>query len=341
MNKFRRDHKPEVLIAVITILLITAFALTPAFRGSGIVDGANAGQFGDFIGGYFGTIFLIISVVLLYGSYREQKATNAKNHVEARFFELLKYHRENVAELGIDDGKFGQRVFVSMIREFRDAWKVVDNADPTYPQAQKLDLAYLAFYYGVGPNSSRILKAAVEKNHSADLVKKVADHLTDIQRQYRVLEEALHAEGVSEESVKFRIRHEWSKTKLSSISYRPFDGHQSRLGHYFRHLYQTAKYIKQHGGEHSTDYAGILRAQLSNHEQALLALNALSDIGKNWRIEKLVVDFALIKNIPNAFFPPEMVNIKETFRGIIFEYELGEHSTESTDRSTTDSINVI
>lgn len=342
IDAFINDHKVECSVACFFIAGITAFALVPAFRGTSISDGANAGQFGDFIGGYFGTVFLILSVVLLFGSYRDQRATNRRNLVETRFFEMLGYHRENVADLGIDDGKLGQRVFVSMIREFRAVWKIVHSEDPDYPAPRKLDIAYMAFYYGVGPNSTRILKAALAKNHPVDLVERVTKRLTELQTKYRELEEKHRGNEISDNADTFDDRHAFLKITLNSISYRPFDGHQSRLGHYFRHLYQTAKYIKQHGDDQATDYAGILRAQLSNHEQALLALNSLSEIGKNWRTEKLIGgDFALIKNIPDAFFPIEMVDIKKEFPDIIFEYELSGGAAETTNRSEVESLGVI
>lgn len=221
IDAFVKDHQVECSVGCFFIAGITAFALFPAFRGTSISDGANAGQFGDFIGGYFGTVFLILSVVLLFGSYRDQRATNRRNLVESRFFEMLGYHRENVADLGIDDGKLGQRVFVSMIREFRDVWKIVNLEAPDYPRMQKLDLAYRAFYYGVGPNSTRILKAAVEKSHPFDLVKRVTDRLDHIQWQYRTLEETLYTAGGSEDAIRFQIRTEWFNKELTTISYRP------------------------------------------------------------------------------------------------------------------------
>lgn len=337
-KEFTKEHKAELLVACLFVVVITGFAWVPAFRGTSIEDGTNAGQFGDFIGGYFGTVFLIFSVAILFGSYRDQRTTNRRNIVESRFFEMLGYHRENVADLGIDDGKLGHRVFVSLIREFRDVWKIVDRADPEYPAARKLDLAYMAFYYGVGPNSTRILKDALGKDHPVELVAKVSIQLTAIQKKYRTLEETIYNGGGSEESIKFRVSHEWAKKKLTSTSYRPFDGHQSRLGHYYRHLFQIAKYIKQQGGEQAEQYAGFLRSQLSNHEQALLCLNALSAIGSKWRTERLISEYSLIKNVPRSFFPEIMLDIKKEFPDITFEFQRDGQATEEPNRNPPESV---
>jgi hypothetical protein len=49
-------------------------------------------------------------------------------------------------------------------------------------------------------------------------------------------------------------------------------------------------------------YADMLRAQLTNHEQALFYLNSLADVGAPWKRQHLIEDFQLIKNIPRGFF---------------------------------------
>jgi hypothetical protein len=98
---------------------------------------------------YLGTIFLVVSVALLLGSYRNQRSTNQQTSFESRFFELLNFHRENVAELGIGE-KTGRRVFVSMISEFRYALRVVRKACSDLKLPCNLEeqavLAYTAFF---------------------------------------------------------------------------------------------------------------------------------------------------------------------------------------------------
>jgi hypothetical protein len=67
------------------------------------------------------------------------------------------------------------------------------------------------------------------------------------------------------------------------LGYKPFEGHQSRLGHYFRHLYQMICYIYSHENGRASEYADLLRAQLSNHEQALYCFNWIWTLGSAWR----------------------------------------------------------
>lgn len=86
-----------------------------------------------------------------------------------------------------------------------------------------------------------------------------------------------------------------------------YGGHQFRLGHYFRHLFQSYKYLNNN--EHLSDdekyfYGKTYRAQLSTYEQALLLINSISSVGMKWEYTpeengaKLITKYNLIKNLP-------------------------------------------
>ncbi|WP_348800578.1 putative phage abortive infection protein [Flavobacterium adhaerens] len=99
-----------------------------------------------------------------------------------------------------------------------------------------------------------------------------------------------------------------------------YGGHQHRLGHYFRHLFQTYKYLNYN--EDLTEkekyfYAKTLRAQLSTYEQALLFINSISSLGMKWELKpevellkkgetiencKIITKYNLIKNLPGYHF---------------------------------------
>jgi hypothetical protein len=114
-----------------------------------------------------------------------------------------------------------------------------------------------------------------------------------------------------------------SKYKLPNIdgviwnpSYLPFQGHVSKLGHYYRHLYQLFKFIctnpiLENDREMKYSYVKIVRAQLSNHEQTLLYFNSFFNAGKIWWKESDInlknsrgevlsyfLDYGIIKNLP-------------------------------------------
>lgn len=76
-----------------------------------------------------------------------------------------------------------------------------------------------------------------------------------------------------------------------------FHRNQSDLGHYFRNLYTISKFIHQSDSEDKQKYFGILRAQLSSHEQLLLFYNCLSTYGEK-KFKPLVEKYQLLKNVP-------------------------------------------
>ncbi|MDQ2069923.1 putative phage abortive infection protein [Natronospira bacteriovora] len=71
------------------------------------------------------------------------------------------------------------------------------------------------------------------------------------------------------------------------------NGHE--LGHYFRNIYRILKYIDESGVENKKDYAGILRAQLSNHELALIFYNGVTHHGV--KMKPLATKYALFENM--------------------------------------------
>jgi hypothetical protein len=326
LKKLWTHHRGELLF-FITGLIAVHLALFSGTFGPGFrnkLDSTKASEFGQFVGGYVGTIFVIASVALLIASFRNQRAASELSAFENRFFELLKYHRENASEISIGE-RTGRKVFVPLIREFRESLCIVrqccEQLAPDYLQERRIDLAYMAFYYGVGQNSTPVLRAALQNRHPAELVNCVIESMEQIQAAYRSILSQLKALAGRNDFVNAlqnKLR------ALTSLPYCPFDGHQSRLGHYYRHMYQLVKYAAKHTPTPTSaiEYVDLLRAQLTNHEQALLCLNSLSKIGSAWREKGYITQYGLIKNLPKNFFDPETeLNVPALFQGIQFEYD--------------------
>jgi hypothetical protein len=110
------------------------------------------------------------------------------------------------------------------------------------------------------------------------------------------------------DKVEMELSNEDTKQRVCSerkFSYKPFEGHQSRLGHYYRHLYQMVSYVNRQSNElgiKKDEHIKTIRAQLSTHEQALLLINSLTPIGRNWWEMKLIEEYKLVTNIPRDFF---------------------------------------
>jgi hypothetical protein len=277
-----------------------------AFRDGFTVDRTAAGQLGDFVGGYVGTAFVLLSVVLLFITLKKQRLTAQEQSFETKYFELIKIHRDNVDELQLK-GERGRKIFVLILREFRLILSVTRRialqSNQNLDQQQLIHIDYYCLYFGTGPNSSRMLKMSLAKFD--------AHFIT-------MLENELGKEDVKLEAERQR-----------KLAYKPFEGHQSRLGHYYRHLYQTVCYVdKQKLDLDKYEFVKTIRAQLSTHEQALLLLNSLTPIGQNWWEKDLIVKYRMVQNLPREFFEPQSeINVSEIFDSGYFEWEEVEQAT--------------
>jgi len=113
-----------------------------------------------------------------------------------------------------------------------------------------------------------------------------------------------------------------------------YGGHQFRLGHYYRHIYQTVTFIddeKYLSPKEKYNYIKILRGQLSNYEQIAFFINSLSELGRTWELmnknnpseaiqkeKHLISNYNLIKNIPVQLVADE-INILNYYPDVKYE----------------------
>jgi hypothetical protein len=207
-----------------------------------------------------------------------------------------------------------------------------------------IDIAYSIVFFGVDKEGEIILRDRFKHKYRSDYFyplihyiqlkpkKQYVDHwrswgdLNKLDRKKIV--------SVTKELYLFRghIKNstvsEHAKKVLVDGSFEPYySGHQFRLGHYFRHLFQSYKYLNSQEALSENEkyfYGKTLRAQLSTYEQGLLFIDSISSLGMKWEytpdvkktavesdedfkktIEdaKLITKFNLIKNLPgNHYF---------------------------------------
>jgi hypothetical protein len=111
--------------------------------------------------------------------------------------------------------------------------------------------------------------------------------------------------------------------------YKPYSNHSQWLGHYYRHLYQTVKFIdkaKSVCKKRKYDYIKMLKAQLSDFEQALLFYHAYSDLGSVWfknGKDSFIVKYRLIQNLPLFMvYDDECTYLSNKLRQILSEKEV-------------------
>jgi len=299
-------------LAVVGIILIIFFSFSKAFNdGSGTLNPSLANSFGGFIGGLVGPIFSLAGFFLLYETILAQKETLDKQQAsfeiqqfETKFFELIKFHRDNVSQMthrvAWDENTFYDkgRVFVEMKSQFNKIYYVtrlhVNNSkeiSDTDKEHASINISYLILFFGVAKATRTDLEHFFQKyGYSKELTEPIVNKL--------YLE----------------------KTKYN-INFVYYGGHQVRLGHYFRHLFQTVKFV--HNTQFLTarqkyEYIKILRAQLTQHELAIFFVNSLS-IGQEWEKNKFITTYKFIKNLPKNSIAN--LNPKNYYGGFKYEWE--------------------
>lgn len=112
------------------------------------------------------------------------------------------------------------------------------------------------------------------------------------------------------------IPEEVSKAPLIKCYEDMYDYHEYNLGHFFRYIYNIIKYLRENYPEDMEKqklYVGILQAQLSNDEMALLFYNAISIHGKNAEgvdvFRKWLDEYGFFENIgKRCIFHPSFAN---------------------------------
>jgi len=277
--------------------------------------------FSQYFYNYAASITGILSVILLgiafvyqnkqlkiaKSSLAKAELDSDRKQFEDNFYFFLKIYRDNVKDMTSLKGGSGREVFVSIKNEFEKIFELVSDylakRKPVKDEA-KLDqtdiikISYTILFFGVGDNSDPQASTAL--------------------KPYAKLLPGLNK----------LIRESKPESKFL------FDGHQSRLGHYFRHLFQTVTFV------HETNllktqvqrdfYMRRLRGQLSTFELSVLFLNSFANFGKIWRAYicnnqqpvDLITKYDLIKNIPSGFFTA--INHKEYFPNVHYEEDLVE-----------------
>ncbi|MDJ1468148.1 putative phage abortive infection protein [Xanthocytophaga flava] len=335
---------------------------TPDVKSEYMIDPAIWGQFGDIMGGVVGTIFSLVGVILLFETLSEQRAILAEQQkeqrnlfseeqeeqrklfseeqkeqrrlfqiqqIESRFFELLALHTSNVEKMSyaVDGDVIGNRSIPNQKFEGKDVFnRIKVEFDYVYEYITKhysfeksrksntewildcIRATYNIIFFGIEPKTQElrlhVLRAFISDNYFF---------------------ENLAAHGFSQGSSPIKEQGLFMIRLQRGL----YGGHQSRLGHYYRTLFQIVTYIDNQDSSLLSDtdkyrYIKVLRSQLSTQEQAIFFLNALSPLGNKWNANSntkeslsLIAFYKLIKNIPLGYY--ETISPKHFYPEIIFE----------------------
>lgn len=200
----------------------------------------------------------------------------------------------------------------------------------------RINVAYCIVFFGVGVDSSVLLEKYFDKKYHLGFVRSIIEYARmkprmdqpcfknwfeinerfNFKRKLEIFEEIRELRKEEELYYDFENESEAFEFYYESKFDKYYGGRQHNLGHYFRHLFQTVKYVSRHKDINSADkyfYIKTLRGQTSSYEQLLLFINSLSFLGMAWELypemgnsskkkdmvaNKLITSYNLIKNLP-------------------------------------------
>lgn len=275
-----------VFASVVGITFFSLVTLSSTGRGfTSLQDIEGASYFGQFVGGYFGTIISIAAALLLFANLLNQSMTNARVAFESHFYRMMDYHFHHVATLEVrhvrSTGEIvsGNRAFIvfklHLERLLHGVQQIATEMELNLPDHSVADIAAVAFFYGMEDENRLFL---VEKLRVYPQNEEIVDRLL----------------AYKEERLKLAGEHVG----------RP---NQTNLGSYFRNMYHLIKYVDTRrflSAREKRRYINVLRAQLSNMELWLLYFNLVSRFGRKWIQYDYVMRYQLIRNLPRGFCKP-------------------------------------
>lgn len=360
-NNRKKQNKTTGLLIGFILSVSTLIIFLFVTSNSNILLWSIDSEVWDHFGSFIGAVLLAATLLYQIRAFRRQQ-------VEAKFFEMVKYYRDNISEMRYrnpfyyKDGAreveeeylVGRRVIKTIFEQYKVARKICHQKDLTTiclrldNEIKNIETKWIEKGFGKQVKE----KGEPYKFEPVEWKKKyvlneIAYQITfwgipqDVDKELNsyikglYLEDELQANKKITEVVKNTVTvWEYSGDKKVFSAYlknrdimevdnlieksdpgekvKFFGGHQYHLGHFFRHLFQTVKFIDSQpswlmSDTDKYDYIKTLRAQMSNYEQALLFINSLTKLGRNWEYDNkekdLISDYNLIKNLPENFIP--------------------------------------
>ena len=259
------------------------------------------GLLGDYIGGAWGTVIAIFTLAAVLATWWMSRRVDYRSKTFQIFTEMMRTHEEIVASMQVN-GRKGRETFASVLSEFYVIYKLTRQVVPDdniWSISDRIDIAYTCTFFAPHLSTEELLRPYGEENITK-------------------LFGAIHTER-----------------QANTNSHRAYGGHQLRLSHYFRNLYSAYSFIEETklSSSEKIALAKVLRSKLSNHEQAVLALNIISHLGQEWERTGLVDKYQPIKNIPKLFLTFDRAFLlKDRFSYINFEWESAGQEVVKIDR---------
>lgn len=203
-----------------------------------------------------------------------------------------------------------------------------NNLKTSVSEMLTIDLAYYVLFYGLGQEGKVIVEGKFKSIIKPKELKIILFYLEQKPKKSntkrfefwkelkameskKILNTVLASYGREMEGEEYDkdISAKLKLNRESDLKYKKYyGGHQHRLGHYYRHLYQSYKMLDRTNlisDSSKYDYSKLLRAQISTYEQILLFINSLSSLGMKWQLiadndkkNNFIENYQVIKNVP-------------------------------------------
>jgi hypothetical protein len=269
---------------------------------------SKTGTIGDTFGGTVGPFIALFAAFLTFLAFFVQYRANvlqrkdiSLERFESKYFELIRLHKANVDEIDIANVVKGRKSFVRMYSELVLCYEICESFNNSLQEPEKLDLisltkfSYRIFFFGIGKNSEKQMSF---EGKELKLFSAVKRFLLVIQEKYDDGKKKLDESVPGIDTNELHRRRLYNEYK---IYFKPFDGHISHLAHYYRHLFQTVKFVVENNDldeKEKLSYLRIIRAQLTNHEQLMLYYNGASMADDVWFDKEYFTRYKMIHNIP-------------------------------------------
>lgn len=302
-----------------------------------ILSFKDTGPIGDTIGGIMSPFIAILVGYLTFEAFRmqyianemqksaqekqdaqisQEKLKSDRERFDNRFYIMLDTLRANSRNIRLGDNFEGKETFKMLVAELFATFYVVKKAYLSYRRNASANVsAYLGGLAG-GKEDLLITRIAYGLFFYGDLYHVNANNEPEVEEIVNNMMPSITKNGTWEEhSYDFLLNHEITQGNIPHFPWDMLKGYNDQLGHYFRHLYQMVKFLALADSKivpetDKNEYARIIRAELSDYEQALLFYNAASDPSFSWNnpinVEAnneysqrgLLSRFRLIKNLP-------------------------------------------
>lgn len=292
MNNILTEKFSKRLLVIGLILLIIGFILFIwndwAFSTNHKLQSDKVAQFGDFVGGFIGSIWALAGVVLFYVALTEQRTDFATNRevLSAQTEALKQQIRE--FELQREELSETRKVFIIQsktlkVQQFESTFFNLLNLH--HQIVNSIDL--VSYEKKPATKNVPIAKYIEQMNESGD---RIITTGRDTFVKFRKGLENEYKKTIESDSE----NDEFYIINKAYINY--YLRHQSDLGHYFRNLYHIFKFINNSNISDKSRYTSLVRAQLSNDELVLLFYNSISENGKD-EFKPLIEKYHLLKNL--------------------------------------------